>query len=178
MSAETFEALLAPNLRSVRMLVRRELRMSGHAEDVVQQILLRAFASRDQLRALANFRSWLWTIALNEIRAFYRRDRGLVSLDEFPGIDARDPRSSPLTRLERIERRQWLHACIAALPAREQTTIRLLDIDAKSIREAARALDISQSAMKSIHFRARRRLARVLRARARSIRPIRMARAA
>ena len=35
MSKETFEALLAPNLRCVRTLVRARLSSSGHAEDVV-----------------------------------------------------------------------------------------------------------------------------------------------
>ena len=78
MSGETFEALLAPNLPCVRTMVRRQLRNSGQSEDVLQEILLRAFASRDQLRLEANFRSWLWSIARNEIRGFFRRDRGTV----------------------------------------------------------------------------------------------------
>jgi len=74
MSGNTFEALLEPNLRSVQALVQRRLRTSDHAEDIVQQILLRAFQHRDQLRVHAKFRTWLWSIALNEIRSFFRRE--------------------------------------------------------------------------------------------------------
>ena len=165
MSGETFEALLAPALGGVRRLVSRRLRNnSGHAEDVIQQILLRAFARRDQLRVDEKFGSWLWSIALNEIRQFFRRDRGTVSLNEFPNLDARDTTASPLTRFEEAERRNWVRACIAALPQRDQIVIRLRDIDGKSVREAAGALGMSQSAIKSVHFRARKRLAHVIRA--------------
>ena len=84
MSENKFEAMLGPNLRSLQMLVRRRLRTSAHAEDIVQEILLRAFQRRDQLRVHAKFRTWLWSIALNEIRSFFRRDRSTVSLEEVP----------------------------------------------------------------------------------------------
>ena len=160
MSGKTFEALLAPNLRAVQTLVR--LRTSDHAEDLVQEILLRAFTRRDQLRVQAKFRSWLWSIALNEIRSFFRRDRGTVSLEEFPNFEALDPLMSPLVRLERMERRAWVHACMAELSERDQAAIRLRDIEDKSVREAAAALNSSESAAKTAHFRARKRLAQVM----------------
>ena len=163
MSGETFEALLAPTLRGVRRLVHRRLRNSGHAEDVIQEILLRAFARRDQLRVDEKFGSWLCSIALNEIRQFFRRDRGILSLDEFP-IEPRDTTASPQTRFEEAEKRNWVRACIAALPQRDQIVIRLRDIDGKSVREVAGTLGMSPSAIKSVHFRARKRLAHVIRA--------------
>ena len=137
MSEETFEALLAPTLGGVRRLVNRRLRNSGHAEDVIEEILLRAFARRDQLRVDEKFGSWLCSIALNEIRQFFRRDRRIVSLDEFPNLYAGDTTASPLTRFEAAERCNWVRACIAALPQRDQIVIRLRDIDGKSVREAA-----------------------------------------
>src|SRR5271169_5877604 len=105
MSGNTFEVLLGPNLRSVQTLVRKRLRNSDHADDIVQEILLLAFQHRDQLRVHAKFRTWLWSIALNEIRSFFRRDRSTVSLEEFPNFEAPDPSMPPLVRLERMERR-------------------------------------------------------------------------
>jgi RNA polymerase sigma-70 factor (ECF subfamily) len=163
MSENTFEALLGPNLRSVQTLVQRRLRTSGHAEDIVQEILLRAFQRRDQLRVHAKFRTWLWSIALNEIRSFFRRDRRTVSLEEFPNFEALvDPLMPPLVRLERMERRGWVHACMAELSKRDQAVIRLRDIEDKSLREAAAALNCSESAAKVAHFRARKRLAQII----------------
>ena len=162
MSGNTLEALLGPNLRSVQTLVQRRLRTSDHAEDIVQQILLRAFQHRDQLRVHAKFRTWLWSIALNEIRSFFRRDRSTVSLEEVLNSDAPGPSMPPLVRLERMERRAWVHACMAELSERDQAAIRLRDLEDKSVREAAAALHCSESAAKTAHFRARQRLAQIM----------------
>ncbi len=164
MSGETFEALLAPNLPVVKMLVHTRLGSSSHAEDVVQEILARAFACRDQLRTDAKFRSWLWSITMNEIRSFFRRDRSLPSLDQLPNLDVPDRAMSPLARLERMELRDWVRACIAELSERDQTAIQVRDIEGRSVREVATALRSSESAAKTAHFRARRRLADVVRA--------------
>jgi len=165
MSGETFEALLAPNLPVVQRLVHTRLGRSGHAEDVVQEILARAFACRDQLRKDGKFRNWLWSIAVNEIRAFYRRDRGILSLDQFPNFDLPDRALSPLARLERMETRQRVRACIAELSERDQAAIQVRDIEEGSLPDVARVLHSSESAAKTAHFRARKRLANVIRAR-------------
>jgi RNA polymerase sigma-70 factor, ECF subfamily len=163
MSGETFEALLAPNLPAVRKLVHTRLRMTDHADDILQQTLLRAFARRDQLRAPAKFKSWLWSIALNEIRMFFRRGHGTVSLEEFPQIDSRDRAPSPFARYEQIERSHWLESALATLSERDRAAIRLRDLDELSLTETAEALDRSEAAAKSTHFRARQRLASALR---------------
>jgi len=162
-SGETFEALLAPNLPAVRKLVHTRLRMADHADDILQQTLLRAYARRDQLRAPAKFKSWLWSIALNEIRMFFRRDRGTISLEEFPNIDSHDCGPSPLARYEQIERSNWLESAMARLSERDREAIRLRDLDELSLSETAEALDRSEAAAKSTHFRARQRLASALR---------------
>lgn len=164
MSGETFEALLGPALGGMRRMVNRRMRDSTNAEDVIQETLLRAFARRDQLRVEERFGTWPCSIAINEIRQFFRRGRGLVSLDDFPKFDVRDTGASPLTRFEEAERRKWVRACIVALPQRDQIAIRLRDLDERSVGEVAGALGMSQAATKSLHFRARRRLARVIRA--------------
>jgi DNA-directed RNA polymerase specialized sigma24 family protein len=101
---------------------------------------------------------------VNEIRAFYRRERGVISLDEFPNLHVRDRAMPVLARLEQIERDNWLRACIAGLPERDQAAILLVDIEGRSLRDAAAVLRSSECAAKAAHFRARRRLANVVRA--------------
>ena len=162
MSAETFEALLTANLPGVRRFVQKRLGPSGDAEDIVQEVLMRAFLRRHQLRVQAKFRSWLWSIAMNEIRMFFRRDRGHLSLDERAHIDSRDGALSPLASFEQTELREWLLAAMAKLSARDRAAIRLRDLDGLTLSEAAQALECSEPAAKSILFRARRRLAHAL----------------
>ena len=162
MSRETFETLLAPHMHLVTMLVQRRLGRSGHADDVVQEILTRAFTRRNQLKVQARFRNWIWSITLNEIRQYLRRDRAMMSLDRYPQFDIRDTAISPLARLERIETREWLRGCMAELSERDQAAIRLRDFEERSLPEAAAALDCSLSAAKTVHFRARKRLAHII----------------
>ena len=164
MSGETFAALLAPNLGLINMLVRTRMGTSGYAEDVVQEILARAFSRRHQLREDANFRNWLWSIAINEIRAFFRRDRGTLSLDELPKFDIPDRGLSPLARVEQVEVRERVRACMAKLSKRDRAMIRLRDLEDRSLPDVAAALHSTESAAKTAHFRARKRLARVIRA--------------
>jgi RNA polymerase sigma-70 factor (ECF subfamily) len=163
MSGETFMGLLAPNLRPLRKVLEGQLRMPGQADDVLQEALLHAFANRDQLRTRSKFKSWLWTIALNEMRMFFRGNRGTISLDEFPNIDPSDRAPSPLARCEHLEKLEWLHAGLAKLSKRDRAAIRLRDLDGLSADETAEALAVSKAALKSTHYRARKRLAHAVR---------------
>ena len=163
MTGDTFEALLAPNLPLVRRFVQTRVRTSDLADDVLQQTLLRAFAHRHQLRARSKFKSWLCSIAMNEVRMFFRAGRPTVSLDEVPQIDDRDAGPSPLARAEQLERAKWLQSGMERLTARDRETIRLRDLEGMSLTETAEAFELSESPAKSSHFRARRRLACALR---------------
>ena len=163
MSGETFADLLAPNLQPLKKLLRTRLRASDHADDVLQQTLLLAFAKRHQLRLQSKFKSWLWSIAFNEIRAFVRGSRPHLSLDEFPNFEPLDRESSPDKRYEQTERAERLRAGMAKLTERDRTAIGLVDFYGLSIAEAACRLSLSQSAAKSTHYRARQRLGYALR---------------
>jgi RNA polymerase sigma-70 factor (ECF subfamily) len=163
MTGETFEALLAPNLPSMRRLVQMRMRTTDHADDVIQQTLLRAFVRRDQLRASSKFRSWLCSIAMNEVRMFFRTRRPTISLHEFPQIDSRHSGPSPLARVEEMERVEWLKAGMDRLSDRDRGTICLRDLEGMSLTQTAQAFELSKSAAKSTHFRARKRLACALR---------------
>jgi RNA polymerase sigma-70 factor (ECF subfamily) len=162
MSEETFEALLAPQLQWVRSFVRARLRTIDDADDVVQQTLLRAFVCRDQLRCASKFRSWLWSIAANEIRAFFRAQRPCISLEQGANGDLVDPAPSALAACERMEDDERLRAGMESLTTRDRMAIRLVDLNGWSYSQAAGAMAVSKAAFKSTHFRARQRLGRAL----------------
>ena len=163
MSEELFESLLAPHLQWVRSFVRARLRTRDDADDVVQQTLLRAFVSRDQLRCAPKFKNWLWSIASNEIRAFLRTMRPSISLEERANGDFVDPSPSALAACERMEEDVRLRAGMANLTSRDRMAIRLVDLNGLSYSQAAGAMAVSTAAFKSAHFRARQRLGRALR---------------
>ena len=163
MTRETFAALLAPHLQAIRRFVRGRVRTCDQADDILQQTLLHAFTHRDQLLAHGKFKSWLWTIAFNEIRMFRRANRVCVSIDEFPHFELPDETPSPLAQCEQMERTKRLRAGLARLTERDRMAIRLADLNELTTAEAAGTMEVSQSAFKSTLFRARKRLEHSLR---------------
>jgi len=160
MTGETFTALLTPHLQPIRRLVYSRLR-SELADDVVQQTLLHAFARRHQLRSPEKFKSWLWSIAVNEVRMLQRAARPALPIDEFAKL-LPDRQPSPHTICEERERVELLRAGLAKLTHRDRTAIHLADLNGMTAHEAADSLGVSKPAFKSTHFRARQRLARAL----------------
>lgn len=163
MSGETFAHLLAPHLAAIRRFVNARSRMPESTDDIVQQTLLRAFVHRHQLRSHAKFLSWVSSIALNEIRGVARRMRPDIPVDAVPGLISSDQSAYPHRVYEHLERREWLSSGLAQLNGRDRATIELMDFQELNLKEAAKILSISLAAMKSAHFRARRRLHRALR---------------
>jgi RNA polymerase sigma-70 factor (ECF subfamily) len=162
MSGETFENLLAPTLPAIRKLVRAKLRMQDYTEDVVQQTLMHAFVHREQLREHSKFKSWLASIAMNEIRGLARRTRICVPFEALPPIASTDRSTCPFKVFEDGERTDQLHAGLAKLNARDRDAIYLMDLNEVKLTDAANALSVSQAALKSTHFRARQRLSRAV----------------
>jgi len=163
MLRETFEALLAPLLPAVRKLVRSRIRSADHADDVLQEALLHAFASRHQLRTESNFKSWLMSIAYNEVRLHFRKLRPSISMEEFPWRDLVDEAPSPLVSYERRQTEERVQAGLTQLTPRDRTAIGLADFRGLTAAEAAREMSVSKAAFKSTHFRARQRLGEALR---------------
>jgi RNA polymerase sigma-70 factor (ECF subfamily) len=160
-TTETFTALLTPHLQPIRQLVQTRLR-SDLADDALQQTLLRAFAGRDQLRSQDKFKSWLWSIAINEVRMMLRSARRSVSLAEFASSTLADRSPSPHVICEERERATRLRSGLAKLSKRDRNAIQLADLKGMTSGEAAAALGVSKPAFKSTHFRARQRLAQAL----------------
>lgn len=164
MSGETFENLLGPTLPAICKLVRAKIRMPDYTEDVVQQTLMHAFTHRAQLREHSKFKSWIASIAMNEIRGLARRTRICVPLEALPPIASFDRSTCPFKAFEDGERADRLHAGLAQLNPRDRQAIHLLDLAEVKLADAANALSVSQAALKSTHFRARQRLSHAVRA--------------
>ena len=69
-----------------RMLYFRT-RSEMDAEDLTQDVMLKAYKNIGRLKSTGAFRSWLYRIAVNRVKDYYRRKRfkslfGFVSVDE------------------------------------------------------------------------------------------------
>src|ERR1051326_549467 len=138
-------ALLPPHRQTIRRLVHSRLR-SDQADDALQQTLLRAFARRHQLRSHDKFKSWLWSIAINEGRMLLRASRPTISIDEFAHFEYTDQRPSPHALYEARERTEQVHAGLSKLNHRDRTALHFADLNDMTAREAAAARRVSAAA--------------------------------
>jgi RNA polymerase sigma factor (sigma-70 family) len=140
-------------------------RGQGAAEDVVQDVLIRAYrALRADSRPMA-LRAWLYRIAHNRCLDELRGDVRTSELDE-ELVTAAAPETDPVVSFGRRERLRELVADIQDLPPQQRSALVIRELDGLSYAELAEALDTTVPAVKSLLVRARMNLASAAEARA------------
>jgi RNA polymerase sigma-70 factor (ECF subfamily) len=136
------------------------------AQDVTQEVFLRAYRAFGRLRRDSNHRAWLYKIATNCAYTALKRDqrqtRHTIPLldelhqhlaDEGPSPD----RQAILNDMLEIVRRE-----IAALPSKQQAAVVLRHVQGLDYAAIAQALDCSQDSARANVYQGLRRLRRVL----------------
>jgi RNA polymerase sigma-70 factor (ECF subfamily) len=137
---------------------------SAAAEDLAQEVFLRVYRSRTNYEASAKFTTWLYRIAtnlaVNHARdTRHERPENTVSLDE-PDDDTGmtlDIADGSLTAEEAIVRRERMAAirkCVQDLPERQRMAVVMHKYQQMDYRQIADVLKLSESATKSLLFRA------------------------
>ena len=149
--------------RTARAILRDDI----EAEDVVQEVYLRAFAALDGFRGEASLSTWLTRIALNEALGRLRRRRptsGLEAVDAAAGRNGVDlivfpgaqPPASPESELAREQIRFLLEQAIDELPEPFRVVFILRDIEEMSVEQTAQHLSLKPETVKTRLHRARR----------------------
>jgi RNA polymerase sigma-70 factor, ECF subfamily len=149
----------------------RLLGNDSQAEDIAQEVFLRAYAHFGQLRTSATRGGWLKTVAtnlaLNHLQRYRRRWRLFTEIS--PGEDAPDlePPSldAPLTELGTQQQRALLEEAIRTLPADQRTSLVLYHFEELSYQEISDRLGASLAKIKTDIRRARLALLPLLRSR-------------
>lgn len=130
-----------------------------NAEDIVQETFLRAWRGLAGFRGESSLKTWLYSIALNQIRArqsSLARLRGLFSEGrggdgpDFSLVDnLTDPSLSPEESAALSEERRRLRKAIAALPEEFRVAIVLRDLEGLSYEEVATVLSVPMGTVRS-----------------------------
>ena len=152
---EAFGALYRQHVGKVHALCLRLSGESGAAEDLTQDVFIRAWESLGSFRGESALGSWLHRLAVNVFlgarRAAGRRERRIMPVAD-PGLLERGGEAlSPGLRLD-------LEAAIAALPERARLVFVLHDIEGYQHEEIATMSGMATGTSKAQLFRARRLL--------------------
>lgn len=134
------------------------LRRSEHdAEDVVQDVLIRAHDALRRGEGPVDLRPWLYRLTRNRAIDEVRRKRwGDESLDSDHALG--DGREDPATVLRRKESVRRLVEDLADLPVRQRTALLARELDGQSPEQVAAQLGVSVIAAHKLAIRARANL--------------------
>lgn len=159
-----FEYLVQKYRRPMVSFMYRMAHNAAVAEDLAQEVFLRVYRSRASYQPSAKFTTWLYRIATN-LAVNHARDtrqerpENLVSLDE-PDEETgttMDVADHSLTAEEKILRRERLMAIrrkISNLPERQRMAVIMHKYQQLDYKQIAEVLKLSESATKSLLFRA------------------------
>jgi RNA polymerase sigma-70 factor (ECF subfamily) len=150
--------------RAIIHFLFRMVRNQAIAEELAQEVFLRVYRSRESYRAEAKFTTWLYRIATN-LAVNHARDTRheraaqnvyLDAPDEETGArpDVADDEPSVEQRLLRDERMAAIRTHVMALPERQRMAVLMHKYQGMDYRQIGEVLKLSESATKSLLFRA------------------------
>ena len=91
MDKERFTNEVLANERSMYYVAKSILGNDEDCADAIQNAILSAFSSLKTLRNDKHFKTWLTRILINECYSIIRKNKKIVSYDEYMAIDTPDP---------------------------------------------------------------------------------------
>ena len=132
---------------------------AAEAEEVAQEVFVRAHQGLASFRGEAQFKSWIYRIAFNQAINLKKRVRYRAPhLTEKALADTASPEADPLRQLEDRRRNRTLLECVDELPELYQSALRLHYWMGASVIEVAELIGVPENTVKSYLHRARRLL--------------------
>lgn len=139
----------------------RMVRDQALAEDLAQEAFLRVYNARHRYRPDARFTTWLYRIATNLALNAIRDTRGrqpqsgnVRPEDGEARLEFVDPRVSVEQELIETDRGRMIRKAIESLPENQRAAVVLHKYQDVDYRQIAGILNVSESAVKSLLFRA------------------------
>lgn len=116
--------------------------------DAIQETIVKAFSKLDTLRQDAYAKTWLIRILMNECYAIMRREKRVISLEDYTPEEVSEENADYSDLYEAIRR----------LPEEARLSVTLYYMEGYSVKEIAKLMDTTESAVKNRLARARNRL--------------------
>jgi RNA polymerase sigma-70 factor (ECF subfamily) len=157
----SFGVLLEKHRAPVVHFLYRMIQNHAVAEELAQEVFLRVYRSRNTYEPTAKFTTWLFRIAthlaLNALRDG-KNERGQERLDDdsgdLPVRQVPDRRPSVEQSMVYEARLDEVRRAVAALPEKQRAAVLMHKYEEMEYSQIAKVLNCSESAVKSLLFRA------------------------
>ena len=137
------------------------LKDRAEAEDVVQEVFIRLWQKRDDLKHIDSIEAWSMTMTRNlTLDKFRTRKLEFLALNNAENIA--DTRAVPDVMVEQSEIKTDIDKIIDSLSGKQKQVIRLRDIEGYTYQEIGEIIGIDQNLVKVTLFRARENLRKKL----------------
>jgi RNA polymerase sigma-70 factor (ECF subfamily) len=153
-SREVIEEICRNEWRPIYDLLYRTVQNRAEAQDLTQEVFLRAIRSIGRYQDRGDsMHALLVTVALNLLRDRWRRRRPIAAnVDDLPFLAAREPGPEQLA-LADLDRAA-IHDALYRLPEEQRRVIQLRVIEARSSQEVAELLGRNPATVRQIQRRA------------------------
>jgi RNA polymerase sigma-70 factor, ECF subfamily len=157
----SFALLLKKHRSSVVHFLYRMVQNAAVAEELAQEVFLRVYRSRGTYEPTAKFTTWLFRIAthlaLNSLRdgKYERMQETIESVSEdAPARQVADTRPTVEAVMVAEARLEEVRLAVAALPEKQRAAVLMHKYQEMEYAQIAKVLNCSESAVKSLLFRA------------------------
>ncbi len=171
--ADRRTAFVDLHMKRVFVLVYRVVGNVADAQDLTQEVFIKALQREDQLRDERKAAHWLSRIASNTAIDFLRRKgrAALSTIEELPELPDPARIANPEQALLSAESHQIFQDALKTLTARERAALVMRDVEGMEAEHVARALGCSKATVRSHIANARVKFRKFLRKRAAAIHP-------
>ncbi|HTV06059.1 MAG TPA: sigma-70 family RNA polymerase sigma factor [Acidobacteriaceae bacterium] len=159
-----FDLLIEKYRKPIINFMYRMVHNQAVAEELAQEVFLRVYRSRETYRAEAKFTTWLYRIATN-LGVNHARDTKHERTVQNIYLDQPDPETgttpdvaddieSVEESLLKDERMRAIRKHVMALPERQRTAVLMHKYQGMDYKQIGEVLKLSESATKSLLFRA------------------------
>ncbi len=163
---QAFTELVRRYQEKIYWVCRRMLKSHEDADDVVQNVFIKAHHGLMSFNGESEFYTWLYRIATNETINFLRTQnvRRAEPIDDMLQEPAATD-DAPIEELERREERELIAEAIESLPERQKQVFMMRYYDELSYEEIAEILGTSIGGLKANYFHAFKKIEAYLKAR-------------
>jgi RNA polymerase sigma-70 factor (ECF subfamily) len=159
---QAFETLVKRYEKKVFRLAYGFVQDRAAADDLAQEVFVKAYLALPKFRATSEFGTWLYRIAVNHVKDHLRkvarrREVSLEELRELPFAADDEAKAREMGQAEE-RRRKVILRILETLPPKYRLILTLRDVEGLSYEEITRILKISPGTVDSRLYRARRML--------------------